>query len=343
MASSNGGPGSAGDKHYANALRIDQASGALELHGKPIPLASRPIHIATDIPAAHALIAYNNPSGVTVHRINADGSLSEAVKQPAPLDAGIYAHQIRVTPSNDAAILVTRGNNAADGKPEDPGALKLFSYKDGVLTNRASIAPEGGYGYGPRHLDFHPARPWVYVALERQNKLYVHELGGDPSKGPLFKKETLANPRDVRPGQMVGTIHVHPNGRFVYVINRAYTPVEIEGKRVLMGGENNIAVYAIDERSGEPTLIENIDTRGVYPRTFAIDPSGRMLVAANLMPMLVRDGATVRSVPASLAVFRIGGDGRLDYVRKYNVEVGGEIMFWMGMVRILSDAAPTKS
>lgn len=343
VASSNGGPRSTGDKHYANALRIDPASGALKLHGKPISLASRPIHITTDIPAAHALIAYNNPSGVTVHRINADGTLSEGLKQPGPLDAGIFAHQIRVSASNDTAILVTRGNNAAAGKPEDPGALKLFDYKDGVLTNRASIAPEGGYGYGPRHLDFHPSRPWVYVALERQNKLYVHDLGGDPFKAPLFRKETLANPRDVRPGQMVGTIHVHPSGRFVYVINRAYTPTDFEGKRVLMGGENNIAVYAIDERTGEPTLIENVDTRGVYPRTFAIDPSGRMLVVANLMPMLVRNAATVSTVPASLAVFRIGGDGRLGYVRKYDIDVGGEIMFWMGMVRILSDTAPTKS
>jgi len=56
-------------------------------------------------------------------------------------------------------------------KPEDPGALKIFGFEDGQLTNRASIAPGGGYGFGPRHLDFHPAQPWVYVSLERQNKL----------------------------------------------------------------------------------------------------------------------------------------------------------------------------
>ena len=59
-----------------------------------------------------------------------------------------------------------------------------------------------------------------------------------------------------------------------------------------------------------------------------------MLVAANHMPLTLRDGATVSNVPASLAVFRIGGDGRLDYVRKYDVDVGRETMFWMGMMQL---------
>jgi hypothetical protein len=33
-----------------------------------------------------------------------------------------------------------------------------------------------------------------------------------------------------------------------------------------------------------------------------------------------------------LSVFRIGTDGRLDFVRKYDVDVGDQQMFWMGMV-----------
>jgi hypothetical protein len=31
-------------------------------------------------------------------------------------------------------------------------------------------------------------------------------------------------------------------------------------------------------------------------------------------------------------VFRIGADGKLDFVRKYDVDVGDKLMFWMGMV-----------
>ena len=49
----------------------------------------------------------------------------------------------------------------------------------GVLRDEISIAPNGGYGFGPRHLDFHPSRSWIYVSLERQNALamFSHEAG----------------------------------------------------------------------------------------------------------------------------------------------------------------------
>jgi len=47
----------------------------------------------------------------------------------------------------------------------------------------------------------------------------------------------------------------------------------------------------------------------------------------------VRDGATIRAIPAGLSVFRIGDDGKLTFVRKYDIDVGSKTMFWMGMVQ----------
>jgi len=52
------------------------------------------------------------------------------------------------------------------------------------------------------------------------------------------------------------------------------------------------------------------------------------------MALPVREGAAIRVVPASLAVFRISDDGKLDFIRKYDVDVGDKTMFWMGMVRL---------
>ena len=330
-----GGPGAGGNRHGVSAFRIDPATGALHPHGQPAALPSRPIHITTDISGTHVLVAYNDPSGVTVHRIVADGTIGAQVTLPTPVDVGVYAHQVRVDASNQTVILVTRGNGPTRDKPEDRGALKILDYRDGVLTKRASIAPGGGVNFQPRHLDFHPAQPWVFVSLERQNKLQVYKKlkDGTLSPEPLFVKETLADPGHIRPGQAAGTIHVHPNGRFVYQANRASGTVDFEGKPVFAGGENSIAVFAINPDSGEPTLVQNIDTRGMQPRTFALDPSGRILVAANQAPLQVRDSAGVRTVPASLAVYRVGGDGKLDFVRKYDVEVdGAKTLFWMGLV-----------
>jgi 6-phosphogluconolactonase (cycloisomerase 2 family) len=300
-------------------------------------LPSRPIHTSVDQAGQYLLIAYNDPSSLTVHRLNQDGTIGEPVKQPGPLDTGIYAHQIRAVPSNQMVILVTRGNNPERGKPEDPGGIKTFSFKNGILTGLASIAPGGnGLGFGPRHLDFHPTQPWVFVSIERQNQLQVYKL--DPATGlsrePLFVKSTLSDPKTTSQ-QGAGPIHVHPNGRFVYQTNRSAALIELDGQKVLAPGENSVAVFAIDQSSGEPTLIQNIDGRGVQLRTFGIDPSGRMLVAASIMPVPVREGFRIGTLTAGLMVYRVGSDGRLDFAHKYDVEATRERQqFWSGMVTL---------
>jgi 6-phosphogluconolactonase (cycloisomerase 2 family) len=330
-----GGAGSGAPRHGVTTFRVDAASGALIPHGSPIPIRARPIHLTTDGTGRHLLVAYNLPSSVSVHRLESDGAIGPEVEQRA-LDTGIYAHHIRVLPSNRAVVLVTRGNAPTAATPEDPGALKVFAHADGALTNRASIAPNGGYGFQARHVDFHPTRPWAYLTLERQNQLAVFDVAGESlSAAPRFVKTTLAEPGNVRPGQTTSSIHVHPTGRFVYVGNRASATTAFEGTRVSAGGENTIAVFAIDQTTGEPTLIQTADTRGFQPRTFALDAAGRVLVAGNQNPVAVRDGGRVRTVPASLSTFRIGADGRLTFVRAYDVDAqpeAGRLLFWVGVV-----------
>ena len=258
-----------------------------------------------------------------------------ASSSPNPLDTGKYAHQILATPDNRQVILVTRGNNAPTDNPVNPGSIKTFGFKDGVLTNLAAIQPGDGMHFGPRHLDFHPTQPWVYVSVESQNKLYVYKR--DPATGlsrePMFIKETLSDPSS-KARQAAGPIHVHPNGRFVYLTNRAFWLTEFEGRKVFAGGENSVAVFAIDQATGEPTLIQNADAHANYLRTFGIDPSGRLLVTASVWPMPMREGAT-SGLPAAIGMFRIGGDGKLEFVRKYDIDATAQKQqFWAGMVAL---------
>jgi hypothetical protein len=176
----------------------------------------------------------------------------------------------------------------------------------------------------------------VFVSIERQNKLYVYRLAADGTLGrdPLFVKETLADPVNVKPAQGAGPIHVHPNGRFVYLTNRNQGEVEFEGKKVFNGGENNVAVFAIDGPTGEPKLIQTIDGQGIHLRTFGIDPSGRLLVAASIRPLPMREGNMVTTLTAGIMVYRIGDDGRLAFARKYDVDTGRGQQFWSGMVAL---------
>ncbi len=326
--------GMQGDRHGVTAYRVDTTTGALVPHGHAIEIRHRPVHLSVDANATHVLVAYNNPSGSSVHALKADGTLGSELKQPAPLDSGIYAHQIRVHPSNSMVVMVTRGNGPASNRPEDPGALKIYSYKDGILSNRQSIAPNGGFGYQARHVDFHPTQPFMYLNLERQNQLQVYRTVNGESVEPkaLFTKDTLDVQAGSKPQKATGAIHVHPNGRFVYLSNRASGTTTVDGKAVWEGGENTIGVYAIDQHTGEPVRIQNVDTHGMHARTFTLDPVSALLVAANQNAMTKADGTRV---PASLAVFRIADDGKLTFLRKYDVETGqGGNLMWAGFLRV---------
>ena len=160
----------------------------------------------------------------------------------------------------------------------------------------------------------------------------MYRMQGDSIESEAaYKRDTLMDPANVKPRQLAGTIHVHPNGRFVYLINRSDSTVEYKGKKVFGGGDNSIAVYAIDQATGEPTLIQHADTHNYHSRTFAIDPSGRMMVVASNTPTDIRSGDEIVTVPATLSVMKVGNDGKLEFVRKYDVETNGKIHYWMGM------------
>jgi 6-phosphogluconolactonase len=62
-------------------------------------------------------------------------------------------------------------------------------------------------------------------------------------------------------------VHVHPNGRFVYVSNR-------------QGEQSTIARFAIDA-SGRVSLLGHEPTLGRTPRNFALDASGELMLVAN--------------------------------------------------------------
>jgi 6-phosphogluconolactonase len=346
VATSSGGvgiatvPGYPPNQHYLLAFRVTPL-GDLSLHGDPIKLRQRPIHACVDAAGEHVLVAYNFPSNVSVHRIKGDGSIGDEVKQDDNLEKGIYFHQIRTTPGDKTVLVVARGNNPEGAKPEDPGSLHVYSFRNGVLSHIRKIAPNGGYGYGGRHLDIHPTQPWVYLSVERQNQLMVYRMtpDGDLNPDPLFTKSTLADPAHTIPIQGVGPIHLHPSGRFVYLGNRsglasaAGPGVEdVNGRMVFSAGESNIAVFAIDQQTGEPTAIQHADIRGAHPRTFGLDTGARLLVAGSLSPTARREDGKVVDLPAGMTVFRMGADGKLTFARKYDLDVGPHTQWWTGMI-----------
>lgn len=322
-------------RHYLAAVSINQHTGELSKLGEWVSIPAALSHICTDILSEFVLVASNAPSNVRVFRINKDMTVGEEIPQPGVTDKGIFAHQIRVTPDNEHAILVTRGIGATATTKESPGALKMFDFDHGVLSNETSIAPNGGFGFGPRHLDFHPTKPWVYVVLERESKLFVYELeNGRIRSDAIFKKETLRDPRLLSNArQLAGAIHMHPNGQYVYVANRNDGTVDFQGKQVLIPGENSIVVYEINQTTGEPTAIQFADSHKVNPRTFALAPNASFMTVQHVKPMNVLDGNNVKVESAGVTTFHIGSNGKLTYLRSYDIETKGtDQVFWGNMV-----------
>ena len=329
VACSDGGPGKSGTKNFICALAM-QNDGSLKLQSEATTLHSRPIHISIDRNAQNLLLAYNAPSAFSVHRLKKDGLVGEDIKQ-SNIELGACAHQIVVTPDNKRVVLPVRGNDPEHGNPELPGSLEIFDYAEGILTHRQKLIPNAGYEFGPRHVDFHPTKPWMYLAIERQNQIAFFELGKTIA-GPLWRKTTLARPEQLKPRQLVGAIHVHPNGKFVYVSNRADGTIDHNGKKIFNGAENTISTFSIDAETGEPTLIHTEDTRGMHVRTFSIDPSGTMLIAGCMIARDALIDGAIQQVAGGLSTFQILEDGTLRFMKKFEIAVGSERLFWTGIV-----------
>lgn len=289
--------------HLVYAFAVDAATGAAAPIGEPFslpPTLSRAVHITVDRTGRFLLTANNLTESVGVLRLDADGQVADLVAGPKLPKLGFLVHQIRLDPSNQWAFVPVRGN---DGVPEQIGRLHVLSFDEGVLQLQRTIDYESGIG--PRHLDFHPTQPWLYVLAERGNQLITYRHGAG-TLTELFRATTLRDASLSFPAQRAGAIHVHPNGRWVYVTNR-----NVEG------GENTIAFFEIDATTGEPSFVEHVDSHGFEPRTFTIDATTNLLIVANMM--------NVADVPPNLSVFRLGGDGTLTFVRSHEQPAGGVV------------------
>jgi len=120
-------------------------------------------------------------------------------------------------------------------------------------------------GTGPRHLVFHPHQPFVYVISELQSTVTFFRYA--VRQGTIVAPQIISTlPVDFTGQNLGAEIKMAPSGRFVYISNR---------------GHNSLAIYAVDQETGQLSLVGHESTQGVGPRDFAIDPSGALLLVAN--------------------------------------------------------------
>ncbi|CUR58478.1 putative 3-carboxymuconate cyclase-like protein [metagenome] len=328
----------AGSDHFLFTVGIDR-NGDMVRVGDAQRLPHRPVSMAGDASGSHLVVAYAKPAGLAVLRLGPDGKIGAEVAQPDGTDVGLHPHQVRVTPDGAYAVVVARGTPpskgwwANKGPQVEGGSLAVLHYADGVMRPKCMVRVGDGTAFGPRHLDFHPTGPWVYVAVETQNEVAVFRRGEDSSLTLLQRLSTLVDPETVV-HQGVGTIQVHPSGQVVYVANRSYRPVpQRNGTDVMLEDihENSLVVLRVDQETGELVEIQRIDSGGICPRNFGLDPTGSVLAVAHESSYWVKDAmGGVRRRPAGLSTFRVHPDGRLEAGYRLDEPVPGGKIRWAG-------------
>lgn len=251
-----------------SAYAIDAASGELAYLNTQSSQGVTPCHVAVDGAGRYAFVAnFRGAQGgcAAMLPIGGDGCLEPAsgfvqhrgASAHPTRQAGPHAHSVTLDPAQRYAFVA------------DLGIDKVMAYRIDwdAGTMVANVAPSAtlAAGSGPRHMAFHPNGRWAYLINEIGNTMTAFSY--EAESGHLVAAQTISTlPAGWQGRSSCADVHVHSSGRFLYGSNR---------------GHDSIVCYAIDETSGELTLIGHVPSGGSEPRNFLLDPQGRFVWVAN--------------------------------------------------------------
>lgn len=269
----------AGDKVYAlaednvngqrigevNAYSLDKASGQLTFLDKARTSGSSLCHIAMNDDENMLMVSSYGGGSVSSIALKADGLFDAETTFIQHVGSGTHQRQEKAhthsaffSPDNRFALVCDLGTNCVYSYPVDPNKKSLIQNKVKVTEMPASS--------GPRHLAFHPNEKIVYIINELNSTITVCDY--DSTLGTLRLKQTISTlPQAIDPeGNITAEIIVSRCGRFVYGSNR---------------GHDSIALFSVNQESGELSIIDHTASQGKHPRNFNIDATGRMLYVVN--------------------------------------------------------------
>lgn len=247
-----------------SAFAIDPATGGLTFLNQQSSHGTDPCHLTVDQTGSYVVVANHGSGTVACYPIQSDGSLgpaSDVVQHVGssiyPQQQGPHAHSVNLDRTNRFVAAC------------DKGIDKVMVYQLDRATGRLvpNDPPFGASrpGSAPRHLAFHPTRPYAFVINEIGSSLTSFAF--DPATGAMVEIETVSTlPEGYAERNSTADVRVHPNGKFVYGTNR---------------GHDSIAIFGVDEATGTLTPLGHESTRGPVPRNINLDPTGRLLLAAN--------------------------------------------------------------
>jgi 6-phosphogluconolactonase len=253
---------------------IDRNTGAL----KPLsmsPLAESFPYISLDKTGHYLFGASYSANLISVNAVKPDGSVDSEPLQVIPV--GRNAHSIRTDESNRFAFVPTLGSDEIFQFTFDAKTGRLASNTPSVLLMKA--------GFGPRHFITSSDNKFVYVLSELTGSVTTLSLDSktglltetssasglppDSKLGPGAPRGAVGAPggpppRNTDNDVWAADLHLTPNGKFLYMSERA---------------SSSLTTFGVDGVSGKLTYLANTPTEK-QPRGSAIDAKGKFLVVS---------------------------------------------------------------
>src|SRR5687768_6034393 len=259
-----------------SAFGVDRTDGTLKLLNTARSGGAGPTYVSVHPGGRHLLVANYFGGSVAVLPILPDGRLGAATDvkvDDGPIGPAratnappgsfafsghdrTHAHMIQADPAGRFVLHV------------DLGLDKIFVWRfdaeKGMLTANDPPAVSLPPGDGPRHFHFHPDGRWLYSIQEEGSTVVLFDYDADA--GRLSTRQSISTlPRGFAGSNFCSGILVSADGRFVYAGNRLH---------------DSIAMFSVGQ-DGSLTYSGEEWTRGSYPRSFNIEPSGQFLYCCN--------------------------------------------------------------
>ena len=295
----------------AVSYSIDRKSGKLKQVGRG-PLAESFPYIWADKSGKFLLGASYGANLVSVNPIGRDGKVGEPLQV---IPTARNAHSIVTDRTNKFVFVPHLGT--------DQIFQFRFDDKSGKLTANTPPVVQMRSGTGPRHIIISADNKFAYLLSELVAT--VTTLSLDPKTGQL-KETSVASflapesklvpgaprgaisgpgtnappPRDVSNDIWASDLHLTPNGKFLYALERT---------------GNQIGAMGVDPATGKLTYLSTTPTEK-QPRGFQIDPSGKYMVVTG-------------EKSETISVYSIEDNGALRLLKQYPTGKGSN---WVEIV-----------
>lgn len=256
-----------GDGHEVSVFSVSRHDGTLQFLQRQECGGLNPVHLALDPIEKFLLLSdhLGNKGGtLAVLPVREDGQLGPVQQrvamrgEPGPHRKEQPHAKPHFNPFDPSGRFVLVPDKGLD-------RVFVFRFEDGRLTPAAAPWMDTREGAGPRHIAFHPSRPFAYVVNELDSTVIACSF--DATTGGLQALQLLSSLPDTFTGNSrASEIGVSPDGRRLYASNRGY---------------DSIAVFQIDAETGLLRFEEATPSMGKTPRFFAIGPGGRFMYVLN--------------------------------------------------------------